>query len=70
MTERRWILVAAGGLLAAACGPAQQAVPQQQAADGQPRHGGTMKEAIEADPYDWDVSVAGKSNPLPRGGGQ
>lgn len=64
MMQRRWVLAAAGVLLAVACGPAQQAAPAEQAAAGdQPRSGGTLNETIERDPYDWDITYQGKSTP-------
>ncbi len=62
MSLRRSDLLVAVTILALACGPSQQA-PASGSADGQPRHGGQLNVTIDTDPFDWDISFLGKSNP-------
>ena len=55
------ILVLIAGLFALACGPAAQQQPQ--AASNQPKPGGFLNVTIETDPFDWDITYVGKSDP-------
>lgn len=52
------------GAALVACAPAVQAPrPEGGQSDGQPRVGGQLNIRQQADPYDWDMSYAGKSTP-------
>lgn len=63
---RLWAVVAVSGLSALACvQPSQPAQPGEQI--GEPKHGGVLNVTVTTDPYDWDPSYGGKSNP--NGGG-
>ena len=66
MLRRLWL----GSLLAAlfplACGPAQQAAPATPS--DQPKSGGTLSVRVTGDPFDWDLTDRGKSQPM--NGGQ
>lgn len=61
MFSPKWFWIVALALAGLACGPAAQ--PQPQAASNQPRAGGYLNVAIETDPFDWDITYLGKSNP-------
>ncbi len=45
-----------------ACAPASQPAPAARESD-QPRPGGQLNVTLESDPFDWDVTYLGKSNP-------
>ncbi len=45
-----------------ACGPGSGAVRQEAATDS-PVYGGRLSIGVDLDPFDWDLSYAGKSNP-------
>lgn len=53
------VLLLAGTL---ACGPTP-AAPREETASGGPVHGGRITIRVANDPFDWDLSYAGKSNP-------
>jgi peptide/nickel transport system substrate-binding protein len=65
------VLAATGAGLAlggAACKPARPRVAGSQtqpsfASGGRPRSGGTLRVPVNADPFDWDASYSGKSDP-------
>src|SRR3972149_1903295 len=62
---RRIVIAAALGLMlgvAAACAPApEEAKPTARPAG--PQYGGTPNFRVRTDPFDWDPSIAGKSDP-------
>lgn len=49
--------------LALACGPAQQPAADAGGGPSQPRYGGILNLAVQADPFDWDLSLGGRSTP-------
>lgn len=65
MTKYPWLAIIALATLALACGPAAQ--QQQPATDGQPKSGGVLKTRVTNDPFDWDITYVGRSNPNSEG---
>ena len=63
MSIRSWagvcILLVAG----VACVPAAQPQASGGQESGQPKAGGVLNVTVEADPFDWDITYVGKSNP-------
>lgn len=67
MRSQPWLLTLAVALPLIACGPAaQQAAPSP--ASDTPKAGGTINVRVSGDPFDWDLTDRGKSQPM--NGGQ
>ncbi len=63
MPTRLWLPVLVLTLFLIACGPAAQQAPAGGAQDNQPKYGGILNLAVDADPFDWDLSYGGRSTP-------
>jgi peptide/nickel transport system substrate-binding protein len=59
--KRSWLLLTVAMVLALACGPAQQA-PTPGTSE-EPKAGGVLKTRVIDDPFDWDITYVGRSNP-------